>query len=510
MTPPELKPFWKVFNMDAGHFDAETAYAAVNTLRLDDMRPHLFRTHDGGKTWTEIDNGIPEGAATSAIREDPKRKGLLYAGSETQVYVSFDDGDHWQSLRLNMPASSVRDLEVKDDDLIAATHGRGFLILDNVTPLRQLAARTSAENAHLYAPQTAIRIRGDINPPTPWPPEMATGDNPPDGAMVDYYLGPQISGVVTLEIADSNGKPIARFSSNDPVPPVDPRYPDPPLWARPPRLLSGSPGHHRFLWGMQYPQVPGISTEPDEDLAVPYNTPSVSTAPWVMPGIYTVRLIAGGKTFSQPLKIAMDPRVKTPMAELEQQFAIAKAIYDDLLSEADALREIAELRDQLKARAGQPDVAKADPLLQSKLDGIAGAVGGRRAGGRGGPAGPPNLATVRMQLARLEHEIENADQAPTPAQVEAFHIVAQPLAGLLDQWRQLKKTDLKALNETLERDRLALIRLEEHGWPRPQRPDRARRRRVSGRGNFSRGFCCERLRHRCFCGMLIAHKVFPD
>ena len=188
VTPPALKPFWKVFNMDAGHFDAQTAYAAVNTMRLDDMRPHLFRTHDGGKTWTEIDNGIPDGAATSAIREDPKRKGLLYAGSETQVYVSFDDGDHWQSLRLNMPASSVRDLEVKDDDLIAATHGRGYLILDDVTPLRQIAVET-AEDAHLYAPQTAMRIRNDMNPPTPWPADFPTTSNPPNGAVIDYYLG---------------------------------------------------------------------------------------------------------------------------------------------------------------------------------------------------------------------------------------------------------------------------------------------------------------------------------
>ena len=212
VTPPALKPFWKVFNMDAGHFDVQTAYAAVNTLRLDDMRPHLFRTHDGGKTWTEIDNGIPDGGATSAIREDPKRKGLLYAGSETQVYVSFDDGDHWQSLRLNMPASSVRDLEVKGDDLIAATHGRGYLILDNVTPLRQIAATTAEENAHLYAPQTAIRIRNGMNPPTPWPADFPATRNPPNGAVIDYYLGPQASGVVSLEIADSKGQTIARFN----------------------------------------------------------------------------------------------------------------------------------------------------------------------------------------------------------------------------------------------------------------------------------------------------------
>ena len=191
VTPPALKPFWKVFNMDAGHFDSATAYAAVNTMRLDDMRPHLFRTHDGGKTWAEINNGIPLGAATSAIREDPRRKGLLYAGTEAQVYVSFDDGDHWQSLRLNMPASSVRDLEIKDDDLIAATHGRGFLILDNVTPLRQITAEMADKNVHLFAPQTAIRIRNDMNPPTPWPPEMATGNNPPGRRHDRLLSGPQ-------------------------------------------------------------------------------------------------------------------------------------------------------------------------------------------------------------------------------------------------------------------------------------------------------------------------------
>src|SRR6202008_4742449 len=166
--------------MAPGPFDALTDYAAVNPLRLDDMRPHLFRTHDGGKTWTEIDNGIPDGAATSAIREDPKRKGLLYAGTETQVYVSFDDGDHWQSLRLNMPASSVRDLEVKDDDLIAGTHGRGYLILDTLTPLGQLPSKMPSGSLHLYTPQTAIRVRNDMNPPTPWPADMATGKNPPD------------------------------------------------------------------------------------------------------------------------------------------------------------------------------------------------------------------------------------------------------------------------------------------------------------------------------------------
>jgi photosystem II stability/assembly factor-like uncharacterized protein len=447
VTPPELKPFWKVFNMDAGHFDAQTAYAAVNTMRLDDMRPHLFRTHDGGKTWTEIDSGIPDGAATSAIREDPKREGLLYAGTETQVYVSFDDGDHWQSLRLDMPASSVRDLEVKSDDLIAGTHGRGFLILDNVTPLRQISAQLAAEDAHLYAPQTAIRIRNDMNPPTPWPPEMPTGENPPNGAMLDYYLGPNTSGAVSLEIADAGGKVIARFNSNDPVPAPDPRYPDPTLWAKLPQMISAAPGHHRFLWNMQYPQVPGLSTEPDEDQAVPFETPRVSTAPWVMPGNYTVRLIADGHTLSQPLKIVMDPRVKTPAPELVQQFTVAKSIYDDLLKTTESMHEIEAAREQLKARLGQ--AAESERSLEQKINAIAGPEHGARGGGRGAPEGPPTLTSVRMQLARLEHEIENADAAPTAAQVDAVKISAQPLAGLLQQWQQLKQNELKALNAKL-------------------------------------------------------------
>jgi len=459
VTPPALQPFWKVFNMEAGHFDVQTAYAAVNTMRLDDMRPHLFRTHDGGKTWTEIDNGIPDGAATSAIREDPKRKGLLYGGSENQVYVSFDDGDHWQSLRLNMPASSVRDLEVKGDDLIAATHGRGFLILDDVTPLRQLAAETAAKDAYLYAPQTAIRIRNDMNPPTPWPADFPSTSNPPDGAVIDYYLGPHVSGVVSLEIADSRGKTIARFNSNDPVPSPDPRYPDPQVWERAPRIFSAEPGHHRFLWDLQYPQVPGMSTSPDDDLATPHNTPQVSTAPWVLPGDYTVRLIANGKTLTAPLKVQLDPRVKTPLPELEQQFTLAKRMYDDLMKATAALHEISVLREQLKARSGQPPVGQAAPSIDSRLDAIAGPEHGGRGMGRG-PTGPPTLALVRMQIARLEHSIENADEAPTAAQAEACETADKPLDGLIDQWRKLKGADLKALNAELKKQHLAVINLD--------------------------------------------------
>jgi hypothetical protein len=423
------------------------------------MRPHLFRTHDGGKSWTEIVNGIPEGAATSAIREDPKRKGLLYAGSETQVYVSFDDGDHWQSLRLNMPASSVRDLEVKGDDLIAATHGRGYLILDDVTPLRGIGVDLIEGDARLYAPQTALRIRNDMNPPTPWPADFPSAKNPPNGAVIDYYLGANVSGVVTLEIADSKGQTIARFNSDDPVPATDPRYPDPPVWERKPRVLSAEPGHHRFLWDMQYPQVPGLSTGPDDMLATPHDTPQVSTAPWVMPGEYTVKLTANGKTLTEPLKVEMDPRVKTPVADLEQQFTVAKRMYDDLMKATAALHEISVLREQLKARKGQPAVEQAGPTIDSKLDAIAGPEHGGRGFGRG-PAGPATLGSVRMQVARLEHSIEAADAAPTAAQSEATGIAEKPLDGLIEQWEKVKATDVKALNAELKKQHLAVIDLD--------------------------------------------------
>jgi photosystem II stability/assembly factor-like uncharacterized protein len=453
VTPPELKPFWKVFNMDAGHFDPRTAYAAVNTLRLDDMRPHLFRTHDGGKSWKEIDSGIPDGAATSTIREDPKRKGLLYAGTETQVYVSFDDGDHWQSLRLNMPASSVRDLQIKDDDLIAGTHGRGFLILDNVTPLRQIAATMSSEPVHLYTPQTALRIRGDMNPPTPWPPDMATGENPPDGAMIDFYISEKFTGVLTLEIADSKGEVVFTQRSDAPVPPLDPRYPDPVLWARPPRVVSTSPGHHRFLWDLRYPAVPGMSTGPSADEAVPHDTPAVASSPFVLPGTYTVKLIAGGKTLSQSFAVVMDPRVKTPRAELEAQFKISRDIYTDTLKATAALHEITVLREQMAAR-GHAAPGAATAGLEEKLNAIAGraeGLGGRGGGGRGGSAGPPNLTTLRLQLARIEHTIQAADVSPTTAQIESYQALAKPLGDLLNRWTAVKANDLKAMNDSLRR-----------------------------------------------------------
>ncbi|MEI6245568.1 MAG: hypothetical protein WCQ64_11045, partial [Acidobacteriota bacterium] len=260
VTPRQMVSYQKVFTIDAGRFDPLTAYAAVNTLRMDDQNPHIFRTHDGGKTWTEIVTGIPGGNAVSAVREDSKKKGLLFAGTETQVYVSFDDGDHWQSLRLNMAPSSVRDLIVKDDDLVAGTHGRGIWILDDITPLRQIDAKAGATDM-LYKPQPALRVRWNTNPDTPLPPDEPRMPNPPDGAILNYYLAADANGPVTIEVFHADGKLARRYASTDVVPQLpDPKInaPLPLYWYRAPQHVSTTAGMHRFIWDVHYQPLPGV------------------------------------------------------------------------------------------------------------------------------------------------------------------------------------------------------------------------------------------------------------
>ncbi len=379
LTPPELSAWQKVSVLEASHFEAQTAYAAINTLRLDDLRPHIYRTRDSGKTWTEITRGIPENENVNAVREDPKRKGLLFAGTERAVYVSFDAGDHWQSLRLNMPATSVRDLLIKDDDLVAATHGRGFWILDDITPLRQLDDKVVAGNAFLFAPELAYRVRWNTNPDTPLPPDEPAGQNPPDGTIFNYYLKSAAAGPVTLEILDSSGALVRRYSSSDPAPPPDPELPIPAYWLRPPQTISTAAGLHRFVWDTHYPPVPGAKPEYPIS-AVPFNTVAAATSPWVMPGKYTVVLTVDGQRYTQPLTIAMDPRVKTSTAGLQQQFDLSKQIYDDLLILQPVIDKAAATLTKLKAmreKATGPEAANLDDAIQ-ELESLQGGEGRRR------------------------------------------------------------------------------------------------------------------------------------
>lgn len=325
VTPPGVGSWSKISQMDAGHFDANTAYAAVNRIRCDDLKPHIYRTHDGGKSWQEIVTGLPDNDPINTVREDPIRKGLLFAGSETAVYTSFDDGDHWQSLRLNMPATSIRDLVIKDDDIVVGTHGRSFWILDDITPLRQATLAMATAETVLFNPQRAYRVRWNMNPDTPLPPEEPAGQNPPDGAVINYYIRDKATSPVTLEITDAAGKLVRRYSSDE-KPYTIPDVNLPAYWIRPQQLLSGVAGAHRFMWDMHYPP---LDLPPAYPIAATYHqTAPDPTSPWVMPGTYMVKLTVDGKTYAQPLTIAMDPRVKTGMAALKQQHDLSLEAYE--------------------------------------------------------------------------------------------------------------------------------------------------------------------------------------
>ena len=473
VTPPAIKPWTRIFNMDAGHFDTRTAYAAANTLRLDDMNPHFWRTHDGGKTWTEIDTGIAPGAPANSIREDPRKKGLLYAATETQVWVSFDDGDHWSGLRLDMPAISVRDIAVKDDascmcsDLVAGTHGRGFWILDNLTPLRQAADAAASAGAYLFKPATAIRIRFGTNDPTPWPPEVPAGENPPAGAVIDYYL-PSAAGEVKLEVLNAAGKVIRTYSSSDPVrtphPAVDPvaydrlcrqnpSAPDcglPLYWPAPPDVLKTSAGMHRFTWDMHYDPIPGTGGGGrggggGGNGAVPHRTyPSVNS-PWVAPGAYTVRLTANGQTRTQPITVKMDPRVKvTP--DVQQIFTLTTRMENNAAAAAIAYKDARAFAEKLKARPQSPAndalLKQVEDLAPAQVPAEAGGGGGR--GGRGGfgapaePLPPANLATIAGRMVGAVMPMQASEMPPTAAQLQACAEQEAAYTALMARWTALK------------------------------------------------------------------------
>ena len=323
ITPSGVTSWSKISQIDAGHFDDNTAYVAVNRIRCDDMKPHIYRTHDGGATWKEIVGGLPN-EPINTVREDPMRKGLLYAGSENAVYVSFDDGEHWQSLRQNMPCTSIRDLVVKDDDLVIGTHGRSFWIMDNISSLRQINTSAQLGTNVLFKPQKAVRVRWNMNPDTPLPPEEPAGQNPPDGAMIEFYLSEKANSV-ELEIINQNGKLVRKYSSNDTMYKI-PDVNIPLYWIRPQQLLSTNVGMQRFLWDMHYQPLNEAPSYPIA--AVKNNTAPDPTSPWAMPGMYTVRLKVNGQIQEQKMNVVMDPRVKTSLKDLQRQHDLSVICYE--------------------------------------------------------------------------------------------------------------------------------------------------------------------------------------
>jgi photosystem II stability/assembly factor-like uncharacterized protein len=376
VTPPDLAPWSKASIIDASSLDSATAYVAIDRHRLDDIAPYIYRTHDLGAHWSRADQGIPYGAYVRAVRADPVRKGLLYAGTELGVYVSYDDGDHWRSLQLNLPVSPIHDLIVHDGDLIVATHGRSFWVLDDVSPLRDNARG----DVHLFAPARAIRVRRSVNQDTPLPPETPHGDNPPAGATIDYYLGSHPSAPIALDILDAQGKVVRRFQSDelgDDSTVSSPK--NPPSftsdWLPRPVILPADSGINRFVWDLRYPRplapeheysisaIPGAGTVADPE------------GPFVVPGTYQVRLTVNGVAHTQPLHVVLDPRLRVAPTVLVAQLAVAKRIWNTM-AEAQALRN-----------------AVGDSVMQSlHVDEIAGG------------------------LAKLMTMVESADR-PTPAPV---------------------------------------------------------------------------------------------
>jgi photosystem II stability/assembly factor-like uncharacterized protein len=469
VTPRDLRPWAKVSLIDAGRFDPLTAYAAINTLRLDDLRPHILRTHDGGTTWTEIVKGIPDGETVNAVREDPKRKGLLFAATERSVYVSFDDGANWRSLRVNLPITSVRDIIVKDDDLVIGTHGRGFWILDDISALRGIQLDASGgmtavkESSDVVVfPANAWRVRWNTSTDMPWPVEEPTGQNPPDGAIISYLLK-QPAEALTLEIVRPDGRTVRRYSSSDAVPAIpDPAAaPVPTYWYRQPQKLTIAAGLHRFIWDVHYqplPEMPGGAGGGGGRggggalpiTAIPGNSAPAPSTPWVSPGKYTLRISSGGKMHEAPIVVRQDPRVKTTALAMQEVYAATDALYFGAIDAHAAAVALGEMRQKAVARRQSATGAAAQALddfvkRASALEGAPPAAGGGR-GGRGGgaPAGPPppsdTLWAVRASLSGLMNAMQAADVPPTMNTRTAVAAARANAARVMARFAALKGT----------------------------------------------------------------------
>jgi photosystem II stability/assembly factor-like uncharacterized protein len=463
VTPPALTPWSKVSLMTASRFDDQTAYAAVNRFRLDDLRPHIYRTHDGGATWTEITRGIPSNEVVNVVREDPKMPRLLFAGSERAVYVSFNDGDDWQSLRLNMPATSIRDLVLYDDDIVVATHGRSFWILDDMSPLRDFVVMprvlehpNSSADAHLFVPRATYRFRRNKNTDTPLPPDEPVGKNPPDGAIIYYLLKTKPRGPVTLDILESGGKLVRHYSSTDSPDSIPADLNVPTSWVRSPRTLSAAKGSHRFIWDLHYPPPAGVSFGYPIS-AIIGDTPREPLGPAALPGRYLVNLTVNGRSLPAPFVVKIDPRAKMTEQDLKQQFDLSMQMAQITRNAAPAIAQLRGLRASLKeriAKGGPPDLT--ETLASFDL-----AAAAFESSTPNAPAGAPmnNLVRISGQAASLLDNFESADMPPTAQAVAAAHDVSATADAALTAWRRFTTTDLAAVNARLKAAGLTTIEI---------------------------------------------------
>jgi len=446
VTPQGLSAWSKISMIEASHFDSAVAYATVDRSRLDDGTPYLYRTRDYGASWQRVTDGIEDGAFLRAVREDSQVKGLLFAGTELGIYVSFDDGDRWQSLQLNLPVNSVRDLTIHGDDLVIATHGRSFWILDNLTPVRQAPEASKAEgNAWLYHPAAAVRVDNDAFVGTPLPPEEPTAENPPNGAMIDYFLKSTV-GNVKLEIFDARHEIVRSFSSDDKNAGKHAPLPMAERWFPKPEALEKIPGMHRFVWNLSW----GSSGGPIADEEADFHNPA---GPKMVPGTYEVRLTVDGHSQNQSLEIVMDPRSPATAAVLAQQFHLGRQIFDETLQARRALAEISLVQKQLAEAQQRPTTQ--NPALKGALAEAQSSLGKILANKEKSEA--PGIEDAYKDMASALRVVEGGDR-PAPAQaIAVFRESSQQIEARIGEWTKFKQTRLAEINQQLRQANLAPI-----------------------------------------------------
>jgi photosystem II stability/assembly factor-like uncharacterized protein len=429
VTPTELSDWNKVAMIEASHFDPATVYVAVDKHRLNDRAPYAYRTRDYGKSWQPIAQGVGPNAFLNAIREDAQAKGLLFAGTESGVYVSFDAGDHWQSLQFNLPVTSVRDLTIHGDDLVIATHGRAFWVMDNITPLRQLAASPQADKARVFASAVAVRIDNDSFLGSPFPPEEPMANNPPNGAVIDYYLAVQAN-KVTLEIRDSNGKLVRRYTSGEKKAETGTPLPIAERWLPKPEVLEASPGMHRFVWDLRWSSS-GSSEEGDDETGV-------AGGPKAAPGSYQVKLAVDGQSFTESLQVKMDPRSKATATQLAEQQNLGLEIFGASLQVRKAQQEIKAAKEQLaklKEKLKGSSQAQAEQLI-SEISGI-----------EKGTPDSVGLTAAGTGLQSVLKVVEGGDRAIPQQALEVYRISSEAAKARIAEWEKLKSGKLAQLNK---------------------------------------------------------------